>query len=493
MTITYQHDTFVTTGSSPAETFDEVYPSVIDYTARTGAGGELPRRIQLEPSDAVGTRPDITINARPGFLELDATAPRPTSSSGAGRRRCRVRHYKLFTSRTRRTSPTRCRRACCRPSPCGARRHDDRRELYRHTFEYNKAPATTAMFSGEQTWGQAWQAATPPQTGYVPRTNDGLSHSVDGLVGGSITLGVGFPYISVTGNFGMDYGWVAPDLAFLGITGQGLPDQVDANGTLSQNSPLLVAPATNHFAAMLVTESARPRRNRSLGMDGRRQHQRDGGPVRGRRQLCPARAGRSQDHHRHERRRLPRCRPPERQRVLRVHQRRQAELHARSSGRVTASRTRRSPPRPDWPTSMWRTRSSGPSPLIRWVAPFTGQVTINSQADVGNPLDDVVVEFYVANDAGEIDNDLRRSRRARVFRHELRQNHQCRRQDLYARQGRWRPRCVQRNQLVNVHRLHTALRYERRRSRSHRGPNLQFRQRQTTLLATEASPASRGT
>src|SRR6185503_7380634 len=67
-------------------------------------------------------------------------------------------------------------------------------ELYRHTFEYNKAPAIVGsqypMFSSPQTWGQVFQ---PSPTGNVPRSADGLGHSSDELIGGAITLGIGFP------------------------------------------------------------------------------------------------------------------------------------------------------------------------------------------------------------------------------------------------------------------------------------------------------------
>ena len=74
-------------------------------------------------------------------------------------------------------------------------------ELYRHTFEYNKAPATTAIFSSRVGVGAVVKAGT---AGTVPRTEKGLSNTSDHLGGKDVSLGVGFPLISATGTYGND-------------------------------------------------------------------------------------------------------------------------------------------------------------------------------------------------------------------------------------------------------------------------------------------------
>jgi RHS repeat-associated protein len=240
MTITYQHDTY-STGTSPnVETFDEVYPSAIDYTS----SASLPANYHVTFTlDSAGTRPDMMITARPGFLV--STRRRLTDikvKSGT----TLVRQYRFeYQSNLTDTMQKSVLSAVALWGVEGTASS----ELYRHTFEYTKAPAATAMFGGQQTWGQVMQAAPPPSSGYVERTADGLSHSVDSLVGGNITLGVGFPYFSASGSYGMDYGSSWTDLAFLGITGQGLPDQIDADGTLSQNNLLFLPQPNNHFSA----------------------------------------------------------------------------------------------------------------------------------------------------------------------------------------------------------------------------------------------------
>ena len=391
MTVTYTHDTY-STGTSPnVETFDEVYPSAIDYTSSGTLAANYHVTFLL---DAVGTRPDMMIAARSGFLVSTRRRLKDIKiKSGT----TLVRQYRFeYLSNLTDTM----QKSVLAAVALWGVEDTTSSELYRHTFEYNKAPAATAAFSDEKTWGQAWQAAPPPQTGYVPRYSDGLSHSVDGLVGGSITLGVGFPYIAVTGNFGMDYGWVAPDLAFLGITGQGLPDLIDANGTLSQNDPLLFPPATNHFAANAVTNPP------SLGGTDRSGWT-AGGDISAMQGLFGGGASYArhvQDDHT----------------ILTdmngdgfpdaAHLSGSAFFaYINDGNRNFTEKQWTGYSLADSPFSTAARLADvnvantifGASPLIRWVAPFTGQVTINSQANVGNPLDDVVVEFYVANDAAK--------------------------------------------------------------------------------------------
>ncbi|HET6148600.1 MAG TPA: SpvB/TcaC N-terminal domain-containing protein [Polyangia bacterium] len=253
MTITYTHDT-VTKGAPPdIETYDEVYPSAIDYTAAPSLAAAYHVAFHL---DAAGTRPDTTINARPGFLV--ATGRRLndiTVKSGA----TLVRQYRFIyhdqnpaQTLTQNLADT-LQKSVLDAVALWGTENDGSSEFYRHTFEYYKAPAPTGMFSEQQTWGQFWQEQAPPYVGYPPpRTADGLSHSVDGLGGGSVMVGVGFPNISGGGSFGMDTGGSTTDLAFIGVTGEGLPDQVATSGMMSRNqSP--AAQSTYHFEPTTLT------------------------------------------------------------------------------------------------------------------------------------------------------------------------------------------------------------------------------------------------
>jgi RHS repeat-associated protein len=244
MTITYQHDTFSTT-TTPSETFDEVYPSAIDYTAGPSLAANYHVAFHL---DAVGTRPDTMINARPGFLVstrrrlADITVTSGTSL---------VRQYKFFYEQSQQDLTDRMQKSLLSAVALWGTQDVASSELYRHTFQYNKAPAVSAMFGGPQPWGQVSQATSGGGT--VPRTDNGLAHSSDVMAGGAVTLGVGFPEFSATGSFGMDTGSSTPDLAFLGLTGEGLPDQVDTAGMLSQNSLIGKAPTDPaHFLVSSV-------------------------------------------------------------------------------------------------------------------------------------------------------------------------------------------------------------------------------------------------
>jgi RHS repeat-associated protein len=237
MKVTYQHDNWSTT-TTPSETFDEVYPSIIDYTANGPlTAPTLAANYHVTFTlDAVGTRPDNTITARPGFLEstrrrLDNIA----ITSGT----TLVRQYKFIyydknpnQTLAQNLADTLQKSVLWAVALWGVK-DDQTSELYRHTFEYNKAPATTAMFDSQSLYGQVFQNSP---NGFVSRTGGGLSHSVDSLDGGSVMIGVGFPGLSATGSFGLDGGGSTPDLAFLAITGQGLPDQFDTSGTLDLNT-----------------------------------------------------------------------------------------------------------------------------------------------------------------------------------------------------------------------------------------------------------------
>jgi RHS repeat-associated protein len=242
MTITYQHDTY----TSGAETYDDVYPAFIDYTAgRPPVAGGPPVTANYHVEfrlDDVGTRPDNLITARPGFLvstrrRLKDIYVRSGTTTGPVVRQYRFR-YQTNLSDTMQKS-------VLESVALLGTVDSDASELYRHTFEYNKAPAAVSgqypMFDGQRIWGNA-------------QTDDDIVHATDNLGGGALTLGVGFPVWSATGSFGMDSGDSTPDLDFLDITGEGLPSQVNASGAMSLNS-ILGKPdtASDHFAAATLT------------------------------------------------------------------------------------------------------------------------------------------------------------------------------------------------------------------------------------------------
>jgi RHS repeat-associated protein len=243
MTITYAHDTF-TTGAAPnVETFDEVYPSVIDYTGGPSLAANYHVEFRL---DAVGTRPDTSITGRPGFL---VSTRRRLADILVKNGTAVVRQYKFFYEPDLAGTM---QKSLLQAVALWSTQDSAATELYRHSFEYFKAPALNAVFSGQQQWGQVVKAATAPATGTVPRTEKPISNANEHTGGKDVTFGVGFPLISATGTYGKTAGSSTPDLAFLGLTGEGLPDQVDTGGTMSLN--VLRGVSSNaHFQAASLT------------------------------------------------------------------------------------------------------------------------------------------------------------------------------------------------------------------------------------------------
>jgi RHS repeat-associated protein len=118
---------------------------------------------------------------------------------------------------------------------------DPASELYRHTFDYFKAPAADAMFAPPIVWGPLFQPDGSP------RADDGLDHANDQLFGGSGSVGIGFlDFFSATVSGGGDSGETAPDLELVDANGDGMPDQIDRGGNLSVNS--IFGPDAQHFA-----------------------------------------------------------------------------------------------------------------------------------------------------------------------------------------------------------------------------------------------------
>ena len=338
MTITYQHDT-VHDGDRRRTRDLRRGLSVRHrlHEQRRRPGGELPRHVQLaDLDDPRHAARHASITARPGFL---VSTRRRLADIIVKSGTTVVRQYQ-FVLRGVRTSRTRCRRACCRRSRCGARERQRASELYRHTFEYNKAPAIGGMFAPQQTWGPG----RDPQQG--PDRRRALP-CVDNLGGGSVTLGVGFPSISVTGSFGMDFGVSTPDLRFLGVTGEGLPDQVEVR---RDDEPEL-----HPEQAWIRPPTTSPRGSSPVCRGSAAPVVRDGRPAAtsarwngrsGQRQLRPARVRGQRDRHGHQRRRVPRRRPGWRFSPG-VRQRRQGELHAPAMDRLQPLELLRSLPRPE--------------------------------------------------------------------------------------------------------------------------------------------------
>jgi RHS repeat-associated protein len=399
MTITYQHDNTLSLQGS-TEKVDSVYPLVIDYTSHVNTTNQtdLPANyhVEFKLNDAnlmnQPTRPDVTINARPGFVEVtrrrlaDILVKSGTTV---------VRDYKFeYQSNLTDTLQKSVLSAVALWSSDTAAST----ELYRHTFEYLKAPAANTMFTGQQTWGQLMQATSQPGE-FVPRTEKRLSHSVDNLVGGSVSLGVGFPTLFATGSLGGDFGTSAADLAFLGVSGQGLPDQFDTR-MLSQNN-LLFAPPNAHFSAIALSGlqdlnglgatdrwgftaggnvSALDTGGFGLGLSYARHVQNeykivtdmngDGFPD------IAYQSGNSIYVYINDGARN-------------FTQKEWTDYGLQNSNFSTADRITD----PNVASATFKT-----DPLVRWVAPFTGTVTINSSATVGNQYDPVRVDLYVDDD-----------------------------------------------------------------------------------------------
>jgi RHS repeat-associated protein len=402
MTITYLHDKTPTNPAPTDEVFDAVYPMAIDYTSSDTSSPKLAPNYHvtftldtLPPppgTPSPPTRPDIKLNGRPGFIEV--TQRRLTDvvvKSGT----TVVRQYHFdYLSNLSDTMQKSVLADVALFGPTGASS-----ELYRHTFEYNKAPAAAAMFSGQQTWGQVTQ---PAPGGAVPRTSNGLTHSSDDLSGEAVLFGFGIPTIMATGSFGIDSGGSTPDLSFLSIAGQGLPDQIDSAGGLSQNAwydAVGVAPS-NHFGAGSVT-----------GLPGIGNTSRSGWTAGGNISVLQNIYGLGASYGRHLSMDNGIVTDIDGDGFADVVYVNGTTLNAyindgkqgfsfkqwtnydlSSSPFTTANRVAE---------AAMKVAFFNTDPLIRWVAPFTGTVTINATATkVSTTGDDVSVELYVANSMG---------------------------------------------------------------------------------------------
>jgi RHS repeat-associated protein len=231
MTVTYVHDTFTN-----GDTFTQVYPQQIDYTGSSSLASAYQVLFKLDDG---GTRPDVIINGRSGFptatrrrlVEIDV------NFAGAPVRAYTFEYDDAHLADTFNKSVLSA--VAMRSNPA-----NPATELYRHTFDYFKAPATNAMFAPQTTWGPLQKSDGSA------RSDDGLHHATNELVGGSGSVGVGFSGIfSATVSAGGDTGNTTPDLLFLDATGDALPDQIQRGGFASFNELLGVDPDAHFVGA----------------------------------------------------------------------------------------------------------------------------------------------------------------------------------------------------------------------------------------------------
>jgi len=228
MNVSYVQDTF-----TKGDTFTQVYPQQIDYT---GGNALAPPYHVLFKLDDGSTRPDVSISGRPGFptatrrrlveidVNLGGTPVRAYTFEYDDAHLADTFNKSVLSAVALRSNPA-----------------DPATELYRHTFDYFKAPSTDGMFAPQSVWGEL------QKSNGSARTDDGLHHATDEIVGGSGSVGVGFSGIfSATVSAGGDTGNTTPDLIFIDATGDGLPDQVQRGGFTSFNGLLGVDP-TAHF------------------------------------------------------------------------------------------------------------------------------------------------------------------------------------------------------------------------------------------------------
>jgi RHS repeat-associated protein len=223
MTVTYQHDPI-------PPLFDQLYPLEIAYTGAPGLAAAYHVTFTLE-----GGRPDPVITGRSGFpVETRRRLAQIDVKLGSQLIRSYALEYAPDSQDNFHKSVLSA--VALRGAP-----GDANSELYRHTFDYAKAPPIDGMFGDEQEWGQFSQ---PDGT---PRADDNLSHATDELFGASGSLGFGLDDLfNATISAGGDSGDTDPNLAFVDSNGDGLPDQLDRGASVSLDQ--LLGPATGTFA-----------------------------------------------------------------------------------------------------------------------------------------------------------------------------------------------------------------------------------------------------
>ncbi|WP_437732812.1 SpvB/TcaC N-terminal domain-containing protein [Sorangium sp. So ce1335] len=206
----------------------EVHPERIEYTANTSQGVGAAYAVDFISE---GGRPDVMLSGRPGFLEQ--------SSERLARVDVRFGQTIIRSIELEYTQgdfgKSLLQAIAVRGK--GSRNADGTltsQELYRHTFEYFTAPRTAsgqpAAFAADAvTWGRA-------------SSRRGLSRTEDSTFGGSVSVGL-FGIVSVGG--GGYSGDQTTRASLLDLNGDGLPDFASDGGEALRN--LLRLPDENHL------------------------------------------------------------------------------------------------------------------------------------------------------------------------------------------------------------------------------------------------------
>ncbi|XYH97300.1 SpvB/TcaC N-terminal domain-containing protein [Sorangium sp. So ce1128] len=206
----------------------EVHPERIEYTANTSQGVEAAYAVDFISE---GGRPDVMLSGRPGFLEQTSERLRRVDVRFGD---TVIRSYALeYTEGDFGKSLLQ----AIAVSGKGSRDADGTltsEELYRHTFEYFAAPRTAsgqpgAFAADAETWGQVG-------------SQKGLSRTEDSTFGGSVSVGL-LGIVSVGG--GGYSGSQTTRVSLLDLNGDGLPDFAGDGGDALRN--LLRLPDENHF------------------------------------------------------------------------------------------------------------------------------------------------------------------------------------------------------------------------------------------------------
>jgi RHS repeat-associated protein len=216
MQVSYATDTGTASGS--ADTFVELYPQQMDYTAHVvGSTTDLaPAYRVLFVRDAGNVRKDVIISGRAGFQErtrfrldhvdvllLNGSAP-PTT----------IRRYQLAYEQESLTHFYKSLLTSIGQQGLGAAV-----QLDQHTFQYGAAQtvAIDSTKTGISGFGTQVQWGTA-------QNGSALSQTEDEMGGGSGTFGIGLPIVSLTASAGGNGGSETSRLMMLDFNGDGLPD-----------------------------------------------------------------------------------------------------------------------------------------------------------------------------------------------------------------------------------------------------------------------------
>ncbi|WP_437523831.1 SpvB/TcaC N-terminal domain-containing protein [Sorangium sp. So ce726] len=210
----------------------EVHPERIEYTANASRGVEAVYAVDFVSESG---RPDVMLSGRPGFLEqTEKQLSRVDVRFGDVVVRSYALHYidGDFGKRLLQAIAFHGR---------GARQAGGQvtlgEELYRHTFEYFTAPRTAsgevaAFAQAAEAWGQA-------------KTKGGLSHTEDSTAGGSASVGLGIGMFSISVGGGGFFGDETVRKSVFDLNGDGMPDFLEDSGDVGLN--LLRAAPGSHL------------------------------------------------------------------------------------------------------------------------------------------------------------------------------------------------------------------------------------------------------